>query len=233
MKTVGVMQPYFFPYLGYFQLVAASTIFVHLDDVAFIKGGWINRNRVLVQGNVHTISVPVRGASSHRIIRATPVAEEQNWRTPLLRLLEQAYARAPFRDQTLRLVERTICATYESIGALAEESIRAVCRHVGLSATWQRSSVDHPPRNLTGTARILAICRALGANRYINAPGGRHLYAPEVFAREGIELRFLRPVLPRYPQASQEYISGLSIIDVLMCNPPEQVRQWMEAHELE
>lgn len=233
MKTAVVMQPYFFPYLGYFQLVAASSVFVFLDDTTFIKGGWINRNRCLVQGKAHLFTVPLCASSSNRSIATTLVTEDFRWRSRLLRLLEQTYARAPLRDPVLELVEQVISTQRRSIGDLAAASVRAVCAHVGLSTTWQSSSEAHPAQGHTGAERIIDICRALRATRYVNAPGGRELYTSTEFARAGIELRFLRPTLRAYAQTGGGFVSGLSIIDVLMFNPPEQVRAWMGAYELE
>lgn len=233
MKTVVVMQPYFFPYLGYFQLVAASSVFVFLDDVTFIKRGWINRNSFLVKNRAHLFSVPLQAPSIHRQIAATLVTEDPHWQSQLLRLLENSYARAPYRDSVLGLVRQILSTSQQSIGDLAAASVRAVCAHVGLSTTWQTSSEGHPSQGLTGAERIIDICRTLQATRYVNAPGGKELYDPAEFARAGIELRFLRPTLRAYAQTGGAFVGGLSIIDVLMFNPPEQVRAWMEAYELE
>ncbi len=233
MKTVVVMQPYFFPYLGYFQLVAASSVFVNLQDVTYIKGGWINRNQFLVQGRAHLFTVPLGAASSHRTIDATPIADTSDWRPRFLRLLEQAYARAPFRDNILSLVSKVIDQPCPSIGRLAEESVRAVCAHVGLAPHWRHSPEFQFSDGRKGSARVRGICQALDATRYVNAPGGKALYDKQDFGRAGIELRFLRPVLPQYEQAGGPFVSGLSIIDVLMFNSPEQTRAWMEAYELD
>jgi len=233
MKTVAVMQPYFFPYLGYYQLVAASSAFVFLDDVTFINRGWINRNRFLVKGSAHLFTVPLRGASIHRFINEIEVADEQNWRTHFLCLLEHSYARAPYLAETLRLVQKITLSSHSSISLLAEESIRAVCEYVGLETQWQNSSIYHPKNGLKGAARIIDICRRLNATRYVNAPGGKALYTDDEFNQHGIELRFLRPTLPPYGQNTREFVEGLSIIDVLMFNPPDKVRSFMEAYELE
>jgi len=233
MKTVVVMQPYFFPYLGYFQLVAASSEFVYLNDVAFIKGGWINRNRFLVQGREHLFTVPVAAASSHRSIANTTIGGPLGWSDRFLRLLDQSYARAPNRAATLNLVRQVVSFPHASIAALAEESVRAVCAYVGLRTEWRRSNEDALRSDLKGAARVLNICQTLGADRYVNAPGGKELYDAEVFSRAGIDLRFLRPALPPYDQKGPEFVPGLSIIDLLMFNPREQVRTWMETYELD
>jgi hypothetical protein len=227
------MQPYFFPYLGYFQLAAASSVFVFLDDVTFIKGGWINRNRFLVQGQAHTFSVPLRGASSHRLIGDVTIAEDTDWRTRFLRLLEQSYARAPFRTDTLALVRSVLSSTHASIGSLAAASVKAVCAHVGVQPAWLSSREAHPAAGRKGSGRVLELCRALDANRYVNAPGGKALYSAAEFSAQGIELRFLSPPSIRYNQFGQDFVAGLSIIDVMMFNSVTQVRALMEAYSLE
>jgi hypothetical protein len=233
LKSVAIMQPYFFPYLGYFQLAAAASVFVFLNDAAFIKGGWINRNRYLHQGSARFFTVPLQHASPNRRIDEIGIAEVRNWQRTLLRALEQSYARAPHRDATLGLVEGVLSRPHRDIGGLAAESVRAVCAYVGLSPAWQESRRDHPGSGLGGAARVLELCGALGATRYVNAPGGRPLYDAAQFARAGIELRFLRPVLPPYDQQVDGFVAGLSIIDALMFNSAPVVRTWMEAYELE
>lgn len=233
MKTVVVMQPYFFPYLGYFQLAASSSVFVFLDDVAFIKQGWINRNRWLVQGKAHLFTVPLVAPSINRSIATTLIVDNLQWRSKLIRQLEQAYARAPFRAPVIDLVRSVLSSPHRSISTLAAASVRASCSYVGLHVSWKSSSDSFPLHELKGASRIISICRELEANRYINAPGGKELYDTTKFAKAGIELKFLKPVLPTYSQLGNSFVSGLSIIDVLMFNPPETVRSWMEAYELE
>ena len=233
MKTVVIMQPYFFPYLGYFQLAAAASVFVTLDDVSFIKGGWINRNRFLVQNRAHMFTVPVKSASSNRLINATQIAGDDIWKKSFIRLLNESYAHAPYYRETIALVNRVIHKAHASIGDLADDSVRTTCAHIGLEKKWLKSRDTCLADSLKGTARILEICQSLGANRYVNAPGGKELYRHKQFAQLGIELRFLKPFLPPYRQQSGEFVGGLSIVDVLMYNPRDLVRNWIEGYELE
>jgi hypothetical protein len=233
MKTVTVMQPYFFPYLGYYQLASASSTFVFLDDVTFIKGGWINRNRILLHDKAHMFTVPLSAPSSFRHIAETSISAHQEWRSGFRQLLEQAYSRAPFFTPAFELIEQIVSIPHQTISSLAAESVRSVCDYVGVKTNWQTSSSSHPKKDLKGAARIVDICHSLSAERYVNAPGGKELYTAGEFKEHGIELRFLRPVLPRYSQHGTGFIEGLSIIDVLMFNPPEQVRAFMDSYELE
>lgn len=230
--TAAIMQPYLFPYLGYYQLISASDTFVFLDDVAFMKRGWINRNRILVAGNAFLFTVPVRAASQNRSIRETEIAEVGAWRRRLERTLRHAYANAPFLAETLDLVHAVISRSTSSIAELAAESVRAVCAHLELPASF-RSSSELDTDDTTGAERIIALCQACGATRYVNPPGGTELYDRSQFARAGIDLKFLRPHLPEYSQRADPFVPGLSIIDVLMCNPRETVRTWAQTFDLE
>ncbi|WP_316016148.1 WbqC family protein [Roseobacter sp. HKCCA0434] len=226
--TVAVMQPYLFPYLGYFQLIAASGSFVFYDDVAFIKGGWINRNRVLAPGGgLQVFSAALDGGqSSSRSIADTPLSARRDWQRKFARTLRESYARAPHVDAVCALVDRVLDAPGDSIADLACRSVRAVCDHVGLAPRFERSSQFAPEtRALDRTGRLIELTRRLGGERYLNLEGGRALYGPGPFAEAGLELRFLAPRLEPYPQGRKaDFVPGLSVLDALMWTPPETVR---------
>jgi hypothetical protein len=222
---LAIMQPYLFPYLGYFQLIAAVDKFVIYDDVAFIKQGWVNRNQILLQGQPHLFSVPLQGASSNKTIRDTLVSfqEYPRWKDKFLKTIALAYAKAPHYEATRALLSRVIEADPGSIGELARRGIREVCHTLGLPAQIEPSSTIYGNGHLHAQDRVLDICARERATLYINAPGGRELYAFETFAAHGIELRFLRSRLPAYSQFKHEFVPALSIIDGLMFNSPQQI----------
>jgi hypothetical protein len=229
--TLGVMQPYLFPYLGYYQLMRACDRFAVLDDVTFINRGWINRNHLLVHGEPHLFTVPLVRASQNRLIRDIAVATG-DWRTKLMRTIATAYARAPHYRGTSALVGSVLEGSAGSIGDLAFASLRAVHEHVGLSTTLIRSTDIYDNQNLRGQARILDICRREGAEVYANLPGGRALYDAESFRSAGIELRFLDARAREYPQLGQPFQPDLSIIDVLMFNGPAGTRRLLDEYRL-
>jgi len=222
---LAIMQPYFFPYQGYFQLIAAVDRFVVYDDVAFLKNGWVNRNRILTAAGVEYFTVPLSGASSFHSIRDTRCAPPSRWRDKMLRTLTQVYARAPQREAGLSLVDRVLAvADAESIRDLAVASLREVCNYAGLTAQWQESSTTYGNTELRGVARVLDICRREGATTYVNLPGGRALYDPSLFAANAIELGFLSPALEPYPQTrAKQFEPGLSVLDLIMNVPREEV----------
>jgi WbqC-like protein family len=201
---LAIMQPYFFPYQGYFQLIASVDRFVVYDDVAYIKNGWINRNRLLGPAGPEYFTVPLNGASSFRLIRETQCAPPARWRDKMLRTLAQVYARAPERDAGMALAHRALAAADGgSLRDLAVASLREVCAFAELSATWQDTSTNYANAALSGVDRVLDICRLENATRYVNVPGGRALYQADTFEARGIELKFLKPVLDPYPAVTK------------------------------
>lgn len=224
---LAVMQPYFFPYLGYFQLLHAVDLFVSLDDVNYIKKGWINRNYILLRCQPHRITVPLSQASQFKSIATTRIAAAELWQERLLKTLQQGYARAPFFKPVYTLAEEVIKAPSGSLADLALGSIRAVMDHLSLPAKIHASSSNYGNRSLKGAARILDICKRENATAYYNLPGGEALYEPAAFAAEGIELHFIQPGEPRYQQFDCSFVPRLSILDVLMFNAPEKVREFL------
>lgn len=218
------MQPYLFPYAGYFQLVAAADRFVFYDDVNFIKNGWINRNRLVLSGAARYFTVPLDGASSFRKISETRAQPPEVWRRKLLESIRQSYSRAPFFSEVFELVENVLGdAAQMRIGEMAKASVVAVARYLGLSTEFVWTSATYRNEYLSGAERVIDICRREAARHYYNLPGGRSLYDPAMFASAGIELHIIDVFLPEYSHGKQPVPQGLSILDVLMWNDVETV----------
>ena len=234
---LAIMQPYLFPYLGYYQLISAVDHFVVLDDVTFIKQGWINRNRILSDGGAFTFTVPLRGAGSHVRIDEIAVSarEYPRWRERFLRTLRQNYRKAPHFDAVMSLIDAVFCPPGARIliRDLATESLRVVMRYLGLPFRHSFSSMYAKPDDVRGADRVMFLCHALGASAYYNAPGGRDLYDRRRFAREGIELRFVVPRRIEYPQGRGAHVANLSMLDVLMFNNRAAVRSMLGEYDLE
>jgi len=221
---LAIMQPYLFPYLGYFQLAASADRFVFYDDVAFIKTGWINRNRILLDGQPHYLTVPLISASSFRRIADIGIAPRARWLPKLLKLLHHAYSRAPHYAAVSRLVEQILSSGTESIAQIAARSVKETCSYLGIDITFVDTSIGYGNNTLTGQSRVLDICRVEHATTYVNLPGGRSLYDRSAFTNANIELAFIEPSLIPYPQFDAPFVPALSIIDALMFNRPESVR---------
>ncbi len=219
------MQPYLFPYLGYYQLARSADQFVFLDDVAYIKRGFINRNRILLGGQPFTFSIPVERASQNRRINEHHFTGEFD---TFLAQLRHAYRRAPFFGEVFALVE-AVCRMPECNIALKNAAaIRAVFDYLQLPFSSQFASMlphthTHTHTQARGEQRILDLCQYFGADTYHNAAGGQALYDGRRFARQGVSLRFLRNRFAVYEQGVGAFVPGLSIIDVLMHNERERV----------
>jgi len=226
---LAVMQPYFFPYLGYYQLAASVDHFVFLDDVAFIRRGHIHRNQILLQGRPFRFTLPVIAASQNCRIDQHHFTGEHG---RFLQQLRHAYRRAPFFEEIFALVESVCRRPEQNVARICAASIQAVFAYLGrpLSA----SCASAIPSQAKGQARILELCRYFGADTYHNASGGRALYSADAFREQGVRLRFVHGRFPAYLQSGLEnFMPGLSMIDVLMHNPPQIVDRMLSLGELE
>lgn len=230
--TVAIMQPYLFPYIGYFQLIAAADTFVVYDDVAFIMRGWINRNRILLNGTDHLFTIPLQGASQNKLIREIALCDTPPWREKFLATLQMAYHAAPEFARCYPLIESIVRAAEHDLSAYITHSLTAIAGHLGIGTRIVPSSAVYGAGEFKGQERILAICAAEKADRYVNPIGGTALYDPAAFAARGIELRFLRTREIVYRQFTEPFVPSLSIIDVLMFNPPEAVRGMLAQYDL-
>ncbi|HMP79806.1 MAG TPA: WbqC family protein [Pirellulaceae bacterium] len=224
---LAIMQPYFLPYVGYFQLIAAVDKFVFLDDVHFINRGWINRNHIALQGVKHLFTIPLIGASQNRLIHEIEVDADPRWRHKLLLTVERAYRKAPCFGDVFAGLKALLTPEPVTIGDLAKRSIRWVNERLGLATPTVDSSGIYGNAHLKGAERIRDICLRERATIYVNPPGGRELYETSFFAERQLELRFLEPALDAYPQYDGEFLPGLSVLDLLMHLPPELAIQWV------
>lgn len=222
MKRLAIMQPYFLPYIGYFQLIAAVDVFVIYDNVKYTKKGWINRNRLLQNGRDVMFSLPLKGASDYLTIGERELAADFN-RDKLLGQFKGAYQHAPYFEQTFPLFERVVRFEQPNLFRFLHHSIAQVCGHLGIGTEIRVSSgidIDH---GLKGQDKVLALCAAMGADLYVNAIGGVDLYSKEAFRERGVELRFIKSKPFEYAQFGAPFVPWLSIVDVLMFNSLDTV----------
>lgn len=234
-NRISIMQPYLFPYLGYFQLIHASDIFVYYDDVNFIKQGWINRNKILIQGNESVFTVPLKSASSFVPINETEINYNlyPRWKEKFLKSIEQSYKRAPHQEEVLQLLRKVFDCKYGSIADMAIASIYASCHYLRLDRIFKRSSEDFmSTRSKDRVERLAEIVKLLDGVTYINPSGGVDLYSKTQFTSFGIDLRFIVNSLPAYSQGLYPFINGLSIIDVMMWNEKEKIAEMLVQYEL-
>ncbi len=231
-KRLAIMQPYFLPHLGYFQLIAAVDKLVIYDDVNFITAGWINRNRILLNGAPHMFTVPLQAASQNKLIFEIELAQEDHWRNKILRTIALHYKKAPSYLAVMPMLERIFKYPTKRLDAFILHSLEELTRYIGLGTEIQPSSQTYGNRELRAQARILDICKIEGAQVYVNTPGGRDLYDREAFEANGIQLKFLgaKPIV--YDQKQGEFFGSLSVIDVLMFNNLQTIQKMVEEYEL-
>lgn len=217
MKTVAIMQPYFFPYIGYFQLIAAADTFVVYDNIKYTKKGWINRNRILQDGKDAIFSLPLKSGSDALDVRERELATDFD-PEKLLDRIHGHYRRAPFFENTFPLISRCLHHEDRNLFGFLLHSLRNICEHLGIATKIEISSGIHIDHQLKSQEKVLALCEALGATRYVNAIGGMTLYAKDDFGSRGIELKFIKSHPFEYQQFNAPFVPWLSIIDVLMFN---------------
>jgi hypothetical protein len=227
--TLGIMQPYFLPYIGYWQLLGAVDKYVVYDDVNYIMRGWINRNNFLVGGKAAMLSIALQGASQNKKINEIEIADDFR---KFRKSIEMSYAKAPCFKETTLLLDNILGYASKNLAEFLSHSIRQVAGYLNLKTDILISSDIEKDNSLKGQDKILHICKQLGASTYINAIGGQELYNPEVFASNNIKLKFLRTKPISYPQFKNDFIPNLSILDVLMFNSKEQVKAMLQEYEL-
>ncbi len=226
---LAVMQPYLFPYLGYYQLAHSAQHFVFLDDVAFIKKGFINRNRILLDGKPFNFTLPIADISQNRPINAHHFTGDFD---AFLKQIRHAYTRAPFFRSVFEMIESVCLASQLNVAEKNTLSVCAVFDYLKLPFICSSAS-SFPAGDARGQQRILDLCRHFAADAYHNAAGGRELYEPKAFADCAVQLRFLQNHFPSYAQCGGgPFVPGWSIIDVLMNNEPEQARLMLQSYEL-
>lgn len=220
---VAIMQPYFMPYIGYFQLINAVDLFIVYDNIKYTKKGWINRNRMLQNGKDVMFSLPLKSDSDFLDVRGRELAIDFN-RGKFLNHISGAYRRAPCFAQTFPLIEQIVLHEENNLFKFLHHSIVRTCEHLGIATAISVSSdiaIDH---DLKGQDKVLALCDAVGASTYVNAIGGMELYSRDEFLARGIELNFIKSRPFEYAQFGNEFVPWLSIIDVLMFNQKQIVK---------
>lgn len=229
---LAIMQPYFFPYIGYWQLINAVDRFVIYDDVNYISRGWVNRNRILINGAATYITIPLEHASEFKKICDTRLQGTQAWRGKLVRMVENTYRRAPYFTEVFPVIETLIWYDTSSLSEYLSNQICTLSTFMGIETEVVRTSRCYDNNELNGQERILDICKREGATTYINPQGGRNLYDPLLFNDAGVELQFITMCPLEYRQRSAGFVPSLSIIDVLMEVGVRKIQRYLNVFDL-
>lgn len=227
---LGIMQPYFMPYIGYFQLMKAVDKYVVYDDVNYIKGGWANRNHILINGEKEMFTVTLQKASQNKLFNEIVIGDDFK---KLMKTLQMNYSRAINFDQTMVLMERIISFPNKQLAVFIANSFREILSYLSVETEILMSSEIPKDNSLRGKDKILQICEILGADTYYNAVGGKNLYDQEEFREHGITLNFVDSLPQVYSQLhTREFVSGLSMVDVLMNNTKDEVNRLLDSFQL-
>lgn len=227
---LGIMQPYFMPYIGYFQLMKAVDKNVVYDDVNYIKGGWANRNHILINGEKEMFTVTLQKASQNKLFNEIVIGDDFK---KLMKTLQMNYSRAINFDQTMVLMERIISFPNKQLAVFIANSFREILSYLSVETEILMSSEIPKDNSLRGKDKIIQICEILGADTYYNAVGGKNLYDQEEFREHGITLNFVDSLPQVYSQLhTREFVSGLSMVDVLMNNTKDEVNRLLDSFQL-
>ena len=230
---IGLMQPYLFPYIGYFQLISACDKFVVHDDVQYIQQGWINRNYIIVHQRKFLFVFSVKNDDywkniNERLYTNAFEAEAKKF----LRNIDQSYSKAPHFADVRELLVDVLGSPERNVSRFNISSLRKICRYLGIGTEIIVSSELTLDKSLAAESRIIAINKKLKGTQYINPIGGLELYSKERFQANGIELSFLKPRLRPYQQSTAEFLPWLSIVDVMMFNSKEEIMEMLKGYEL-
>lgn len=226
---LAIMQPYLFPYIGYFQLIQAVDTFVVYDDVNFIKQGWINRNNILVNGKKQLMTLELLGASSNRLINEVRVGGN---RGKLLKTILQAYCKAPYFGETYPVIEQCINNVDTNLATFVGSSLQTISEYLGITTTFITSSTLEKDNSLKAQDKVISIGKVINADTYVNAMGGKELYSTDDFKKNGIDLYFIETHNILYSQFNNDFVPNLSIIDLMMFNSLDRMKKILQLFNL-
>lgn len=229
--VLALMQPYFFPHLGYFDLIHRVDRWVVFDTAQYIRRGWVNRNRVLhPRAGWQYVIVPVRKHPRDTPITGIRIVEGPEWRARIEGQLQHYRGHAPYFEPVMALVRDCLATDEPSLSRLNVSALGKVCGFLGLSfQPHLLSEMELRLGPIDGPGDwALRVAEALGASEYVNPPGGSSLYDAETFADRGIRLTIQSPVAFSYACPGYRFEPSLSILDVLMWNSPASVRRVLD-----
>lgn len=229
---LGIMQPYFLPYIGYWQLLNTVDKYIIYDDVQYIKGGWINRNRILVNNVEKLITLKLEGASPNKLINEIEVSKDNIYKKKLLKTIEENYKKAPFFKDVYLMIEKIIMNNEKNLAKFIEFSLKEISSYLEIKTEILLSSSLEKNNLLKGKDKVIEICKIMKANEYYNSIGGQELYSFDEFKENGIELKFLKTGNIEYKQFKNEFVPNLSILDIMMFNSKEEIQKILGNYDL-
>lgn len=230
---LAIMQPYFMPYIGYFQLINSVDKFVIYDNIQYTKKGWINRNRILSNGKDKLITIPIKKDSDYLNVVERELSE--SWgkdKNKMLNVIKSSYIKSPYFQETFELISKCLNNPEVNLFKFIYDSIVLINDYLEIKTPIVISSTIKVDHTLKSQDKVLSLCKEQNADVYINSIGGVELYNKEVFKQNNIELNFIKSNPLQYKQFNSEFISWLSIIDVMMFNSKEQIKEYLNSYTL-
>ena len=230
---IAIMQPYLFPYIGYFQLINAVDKFVVFDDVNYITKGWINRNRILLNNAEYMFTVPLEKASQNKLINEISLSQDTKWKNKFIKTIEMAYKRANQFDVVFPIIKNIIDNEEINLSRYILYSLNRICSYLGIKTKIIETSKIYRTENLKGQDKIIEICLKENASEYVNPIGGTAIYEQKKFNEKQMSLKFLKSEEIVYEQFNNTFIPCLSFIDVMMFNEKNVITDFLNKYTLE
>lgn len=227
--TLAIMQPYFMPYIGYFQCMAAVDTYIVYDDVQYIKGGWVSRNNLLIGGEKKMFTIILKGASANKLFNEIEIGD--NFRK-FENMLQCNYSKAPYFQEMMPLLHSIFIFEDKNLGRFLWNSYKKLFEYLEIGTNIILSSNVEKDNSLKGKYKVIDICHRLGADKYYNAIGGQELYDKDEFKQKNIDLSFVKTNDIKYKQFNNDFIPNLSIVDVLMFNGKEGTKRLLNEYTL-
>lgn len=233
MKT-AIMQPYLFPYIGYYQLINVIDNFIILDDVNYIMRGWINRNNILLNGKAHLFSIPINKGTQNKLICETKLNFSLQDKTKLLKTIQSVYKKAPYFYSFYQIFEEIILYEEDDLTKYLVNSFVKTLKYVQIKKNFICSSKIEKNNSLKAQDKIIEICKKLNTTIYVNLSGGRTLYNHNDFEKNNIELRFIETLFDeiKYKQYNNDFVGNLSFLDIIMFNSKESIANLLDKCQL-
>lgn len=230
---LGIMQPYFFPYIGYFQLINAVDKFVVYDDIKYSKRGWINRNRILLNGKDQFFTLPLKKDSDYLDICQRKLSNNFDIESKkILNKIETLYRKAPYFKEVFSVVINCMLYKEENLFKYVFYSIDKIKTYLDIKTKLITSSEIGIRKRLKGEAGVISICKKMKSTHYINAIGGVELYDKDTFLKENIKLNFIKSDMIEYKQFGNVFVPWLSIIDIMMFNSKKDIAKMLRSYTL-
>ncbi len=226
---LAIMQPYFFPYIGYWQLLNAVDVFVIFDDVNFKKKGYINRNTILINSHSKLITLELLKASQNNLINEISIGSNSK---KLLKTIEMSYKKAPYFDTCFPIIEEILKQREQNLANFLAMSIKTIADYLQIKTKIIYSSKIEKNKHLKAQDKIIDVAKSLKAKYYINLINGQSLYNKHAFKQERIELSFMKTEFEKYKQFDNQFVPSLSIIDILMFNNIDETKIMLNKYTL-